>query len=139
MNDKIKKVLWVIVLLIGLIPFVFTVYAGIEGAVNGVSGSYIHYPKVFGIEAFCGIMLTAFVLLAPIYAISIAIILLAILKLKGVNSIYTKKIVWRTLLVILLFLVVLPWTFDSFWGIYIIPVIILAVIRLIILKRKENN
>ena len=139
MNNKIKKVLWVILLLIALIPFGLTLYAGIEGAVNGDNGFCADCPDVFGMEAFCGIMLTAFVLLAPIYAVSIAIILLAILKLKGVNSIYTKKIVWSTLLVMLLIILVLPWTSGYFWTVYIIPVIMIAVIRLIMLNVKYRG
>ena len=138
MNCKIKKVLLVILLIIGLIPFVITGIIGIEAAINGENGFCAGCPDEFGLMAYCNTVLVALMLFAPIYLVAIIIILLAILKLKGKDSIYIKKIVWSTLLVILLFLAVLPWTFGSFWGRYIIPVIILAIIRLIVLKIKNK-
>lgn len=139
MNSKNKKVLWVILLLIGLIPFVITVHIGIEAAINGDNGFCADCPEEFGLTAFCGVILTAFVLFTPVYVVAITMILLAILKLKGVNSIHTKKIVWGTLLIMLLVLLILPWTVGSFWMVYIIPVIILAIILLVRLRRKTKD
>ena len=139
MNNKLNKVLWILLLLIGLIPYIITGVIGIEAAINGENGFCADCPDEFGIEAFCGTTLTLLILFLPIYVLAIIIILLAFLKLKGKNSLYIKKIVWITLLVILLFWIALTWAFASFWGRYIIPAIILAIIRLIMLKRKENN
>jgi len=139
MNIKIKKVLWVVLILIGVTPFVITGVIGIESAINGENGFCADCPDEFGMTAFCGTILTAVILFAPIYVVAIIIIIFSILKLKGVNGIYIKKIVWSTLLVVLLILLVLPWMSGAFWRIYIVPVIILADIQLIMLKKKINN
>ena len=80
---KKKKVLWIILLILGIIPFAIPLIAGIYDSINGFSGlCFMSCTNYYGFNAFIeSIYLYSFIFW-PTYIIGLILILISIIKLK---------------------------------------------------------
>ena len=81
---KVKKIIWTVLLIIGILPFVVTLGVGIYHSIAGTHDGICimcDRPLVYGFEAFYVIMVFAIWLFWPAYIIALIIIILAIIRL----------------------------------------------------------
>lgn len=81
---KVKKLIWWVLSIIGILPFVITlsvgVYHSIVGAHDGIC-IMCDRPLVYGFEAFYVVMVFAIWMLWPVYIIALIVIILTIIRL----------------------------------------------------------
>ena len=82
---KIKKIIWTILLIMGILPFVITlgvgIYHSIVGTNDGICIMCNDRPLIYGLEAFEQMMVFAIYLFWPVYIIALIVIILAIIRL----------------------------------------------------------
>lgn len=81
---KIKKIIWTILLIIGILTFVITLAIGAYHSIFGIHDGICilcDRPLVYGLEAFMVVMIFAGWLFWPAYVIGIVVIILAIIRL----------------------------------------------------------
>ena len=81
---KVKKIIWMVLLIIGILPFVITLGVGVYHSIVGTHDGICimcDRPLVYGFEAFYVIMVFAIYLFWPAYIIALIIIILAIIRL----------------------------------------------------------
>jgi len=80
---KRKKILWKVLLIIGIIPFVVSFLVGIYDSIAGFSGiCFVGCEKIYGLKAFKeSIYLYSFIFW-PTYIVGIILIILSTAKIK---------------------------------------------------------
>lgn len=79
---KVKKIIWTILLIIAILPFLLTLLIGVNASINGTSDVLcMMCDRIYGLEAFEQIMVFAIYLFWPAYIIALIIIILAIIHL----------------------------------------------------------
>lgn len=80
---KNKKLIWKILLVVGIIPFVVALYAGIYHSITGFSGICIlDCKKYYGFEAFKYYIILYSFIFWPRYIIGAILIILSMFKLR---------------------------------------------------------
>lgn len=77
---KNKRLIWIILLVLGSIPFVVALIYGIFSAINGFSG-LCFCPNYYGFTAFFDSILLFSFVYYPAYIIGIILIVLSIIKI----------------------------------------------------------
>ena len=83
-NIKKRRIIWIIMLIVGILPFAITLLTGIISAVTGIYDEMCilcNRELVYGIEAFMTVMIFAIYLFWPAYIIAAIIILVAVIRL----------------------------------------------------------
>lgn len=79
---KEKKIIWKILLIIGLIPFLAVIIYGIFSSINGFSGiCFFNCSKNYGLMAFRDSVIMYSYVLWPTYIIGIILIIISIIKI----------------------------------------------------------
>lgn len=78
---KKNKILWIIILLIGLIPFIIAFGFGICAAINGMP-CIDDCIRVVGINAFVSMIVLYSLVFWPTYIVGLILIILSIFKIK---------------------------------------------------------
>ena len=81
---KIKKIIWTVLLIVAILPFVITLAVGIWHSIFGIHDGICilcDRPLVYGFEAFGVVMIFAIYLFWPVYIIAAIVIILAIIRL----------------------------------------------------------
>ena len=80
-----KRKFWIILLIIGIIPFVVSLIIGIYSSINGVSSSLLCFGSCeyyYGFKAFIDSIIWYLIIFWPIYIIGIILIIISTIKLK---------------------------------------------------------
>ena len=81
---KNKKVIWIILLIIGMLSFAIPLIAGIWDSITGFSGlCFIECDNYYGFEALIDSIYLYSYIFWPTYIMGIILILLSIIKLKS--------------------------------------------------------
>lgn len=81
---KKKKIVWIILLIAGIIPFAIPVITGIYDAINGFSGlCFVGCDNYYGFQAFIDSVYLYSFIFWPTYIIGVILIILSIIKLKN--------------------------------------------------------
>ena len=75
-----KKILWKIIFILGLIPFVLTLIVGIYFSIIGFSGIYFG-GSYYGLNAFIDSIIYIGFLYYPIYIVGFILIIMSIIKI----------------------------------------------------------
>ena len=81
---KFKKIIWTILLIVAILPFVITLGIGIYHSIFGIHDGICilcDRPLVYGFEAFGVVIIFAVWLFWPAYIVAAIIIVLAIIRL----------------------------------------------------------
>ena len=82
---KMRKNLWIVLLIVGIIPFIAPLVYGIYNSINGFSGmcwwACEHYD--YGFKALTGSIILYSYIFWPTYIIGIALVILSVIKLKS--------------------------------------------------------
>ena len=84
---KIKKIIWTVLLIIGILPFAITLYGSIYDSIVGthpgicIMCNVDDRSLIYGLEAFEYGIAWAIYLFWPIYIIALIVIILAIIRL----------------------------------------------------------
>jgi len=79
---KVKKIIWTVLLIIAILPFLLTLLVGVDASINGTSdGLCMMCDRIYGAEAFEQIMVFAIYLFWLVYVIALIVIILAIIRL----------------------------------------------------------
>lgn len=82
---KIKRIIWTILLIIAILPFVITLFIGIDSAITGTHDGLCFMctdrDLVYGFEAFGIIMIFAVYLFWPAYIVAAIVMIIAIIRL----------------------------------------------------------
>lgn len=80
---KSKRIIWIILLMVGIISFVIPLIAGIYDAINGFAGiCFLACDKYYGIKAFIGSIYLYSYIMWPTYIIGVILVVLSVKKLK---------------------------------------------------------
>lgn len=80
---KKKKKLWILLLIVGLIPLLIPLIAGIVDSINGFAGlCFIACEKYYGFSAFRDSIILYSYICWPTYIIGLALIVLSVIKLR---------------------------------------------------------
>lgn len=83
-KEKNKKLIWIVLLFIGIIPFVIPLIAGIYDSITGFSGlCFIECDNYYGFQAFIDSIYLYSFIFWPTYIIGAILIILSIIKLKN--------------------------------------------------------
>ena len=81
---KNKKIFWLVLLIVGIIPFAVPLIAGIYDSINGFSGvCFVGCDNYYGFQAFIDSVYLYSFILWPTYVIGASLIILSIIKLKS--------------------------------------------------------
>lgn len=81
---KRKKIIYIILLIIGIIPFAIPLIGGLYDSINGFGGlCFFHCEKDYGFKAFIGSIYLYSYICWPTYIIGIILIFLSTIKLKS--------------------------------------------------------
>jgi hypothetical protein len=80
LDMKNKKLLWLIPLFIGLVPFVWALIGGLYSAINGFSG-IMFGPSYYGFQAFFDWVILFSYIAWPAYLVGLALIGLSLFML----------------------------------------------------------
>ena len=83
-KTKIKRIIWIVLLVIATLPFVITLGVGIYSSIFGIHDGICimcDRPLVYGFEAFSVVLIFAVYLFWPAYIISAVVFILAIIRL----------------------------------------------------------
>ena len=81
---KKKKIVWISLLIVGIIPFAIPLIAGIYDSITGFSGlCFIECDNYYGFQAFIDSIYLYSFIFWPIYIIGVILIILSIIKLKN--------------------------------------------------------
>ena len=84
---KKKKVIWLILLIVGIMPFVIPLITGIYDSIVGFSGlCFVGCDNYYGFPAFVDSIYLYSYLLWPTYVIGGVLIILSIIKLKNLRK-----------------------------------------------------
>lgn len=82
---KVKRIIWSILLIIAILPFVITlsvgVYHSIVGAHDGICIMCNDRELIYGLEAFKTVITFTVYIVWPVYVIALIVIILAIIRL----------------------------------------------------------
>jgi hypothetical protein len=78
---KNKRLLWLIPLFIGLIPFIWALIGGCWAAIDGFSGLSFLGPRYYGFTAFADWIILFSYVAWPIYLVGLALILPSVVML----------------------------------------------------------
>jgi len=82
-----RKIIWIILLIIGIIPFAIPLTAGIYDSINGFSGiCFLSCDKSYGFEALRDSIILYSYICWPTYIIGIILIIISIIKLKKLSN-----------------------------------------------------
>ena len=85
---KNKRIIWIILLTIGVLAFVIPLITGIYDAINGFSGMcFIACEKYYGFDALIDSIYLYSYILWPTYIIGVVLIVLSIIKLKSKKTV----------------------------------------------------
>lgn len=80
---KNKKRIWIILLIVGIIPFTIPLITGTYDSIGGFSGlCFVECEKYYGIKAFVDSVYLYSFILWPTYIIGAILIIISIIKLK---------------------------------------------------------
>ena len=86
-----KKIIWIILLIIGLIPFIVPLITATYDSINGFSGlCFVGCVPYYGFKAFFDCIYLYSYIAWPTYIIGIILIVLSIIKLRKVKK-YDNK------------------------------------------------
>ena len=78
-----KKIIWIILLVVGIIPFIIPLISGIYDSINGFAGiCFADCTYDYGFSAFRDVILLYSWLMWPTYIVGGILIVLSIIKLK---------------------------------------------------------
>lgn len=82
-----KKILWLILLVIGIIPFIIPLIAGIYDSINGFAGiCFADCTYDYGFSAFRDVIFIYSWLMWPTYIVGGVLIVISLIKLKKKNN-----------------------------------------------------
>jgi len=83
-----KKILWIILLIVGIIPFSIPLTMGIYDSINGFSGlCFVGCINYYGLQAFIDSIYLYSFIFWPTYIIGAILIILSIIMLKKAKNI----------------------------------------------------
>lgn len=81
-----KKIVWIILLIFGLIPFILLIVGGFNAAFNGFSGlCFFSCENYYGMAALIDYVLLFSFIYWPAYVVGLLFIVLSIIRLKKLN------------------------------------------------------
>lgn len=76
-----NKRIWIVLLILGIVPFIFCLFYGIYNSIVGFSGLSF-YNRYYGTKAFFDSIILLSYLIFPFYIIGLLLIILSIIKLR---------------------------------------------------------
>ena len=78
---KNNKILWILILIIGLLPFLFVFGIGIHAAINGMT-CLDDCVRIIGFKAFIGMSALYSLVFWPTYIVGLVLIIISIIQIR---------------------------------------------------------